>query len=346
MRPSFLTDAPAAPLTPDVAAQAPAASATPTATTAPTTRCTNCGADGCERYCPRCGQETHDLHRSLFGIFDELLDAFAGWDGKIPATLALLVRRPGGLTREFLAGRRARYLRPLRLYLSMSVLFFVSLSLVATPPDVREEAQRSLVQLTNGGSRSSTTPARTALTREDGLVRDDAKFREFLEKHRNEKGRGPSAWFKRHFVGGLLRLQTLSPADQGRVIRNAFFAKAPNMVFLLLPVFALLLRVLYVRRPVFYAEHFVFALHNHAFAYLAMTLGHVASVWLRPIGLASVAAVPLLWMPAYFFVSLRRVYGGSRRRTLAKFAALSLLYGTMLFVGVLLTALWSLVTLA
>src|SRR5207302_1011535 len=83
----------------------------------------------CGHYCPRCGQESHDLHRSLYGILGELLDTFAGWDGKIPATLWLMVRRPGGLTAEFLAGHRARYLRPLRLYLTMSVLFFISLTL-------------------------------------------------------------------------------------------------------------------------------------------------------------------------------------------------------------------------
>ena len=98
-------------------------------------------------------------------------------------------------------------------------------------------------------------------------------------------------------------------------MKAAFVEHAPNMVFLLLPAFALLLRVLYRRAPVFYAEHFVFALHNHAFAFLALTVAHVASVWLRPVGLGPMAAVPLLWMPVYFFVSMRRVYGGSRLRT-------------------------------
>ncbi|AHG89868.1 Protein of unknown function DUF3667 [Gemmatirosa kalamazoonensis] len=310
------------------------------------TRCANCGGEGCEHYCPRCGQETHDLHRSLYGILGELLDTFAGWDGKIPATLWLLVRRPGGLTREFLAGRRVRYLRPLRLYLTMSVLFFVSLSLLRDPPSAApNDVQKSLVTFSRTGAPPSAATAGTALTDQSGVVRDDAEFKAFLERHRNEKGNDPRAWFKRHFVGGLLKLQHMSPTEQRLVLRNAMMQKAPNMVFLLLPVFALLLRLLYLRTPVYYAEHFVFALHNHAFAYLAMTTARVSAVGLRPVGFGAVAAIPLLWMPIYFFASMRRVYGGSRSRTAVKFVALSLVYGTVLFCAVLATALVSLVTL-
>jgi uncharacterized protein DUF3667 len=326
MRPAFLIDAPAAP----AAEYLPAPAAEPARATV---RCANCGSEGCEQYCPRCGQETHDLHRSLHGILGELLDAFAGWDGKIPTTLWLMVRRPGALTREFLGGHRARYLRPLRLYLTMSVLFFVSMSLVESPTVVQAN-----FPIATGG--------RTAITGADGVIRSDSAFDAFLARHRNEKGNAPAAWVKRHFVGGMIKLQTLPPRQQKAVLKNAFFEKAPNMVFLLLPVFALLLRLLYLRTPVYYAEHFVFALHNHAFAYFAMTLAHLASVWLRPTGYGAVAALPVLWMPVYFFVSMRRVYGGSRRRTAAKFVALAGAYGTVLFAAVVVTALVSLVTLA
>ena len=120
----------------------------------------------------------------------------------------------------------------------------------------------------------------------------------------------------------------------------------PRALLLLLPVFALLLRLLYLRSPVYYAEHFVYALHNHAFAFLALTLAHLASVWLRPAGLGPLAALPLLWMPIYFFVSMRRVYGGSRARTTVKFATLSLAYGAILFAAVIVTSLFTLVTFA
>jgi hypothetical protein len=248
----------------------------------------------------------------------------------------MLVARPGRLTAEFLAGRRARYLRPLRLYLTMSVVFFVSLSLVRRPepPVFRfDVSTRQDVGL-------SRTPA------QPGAIKTDSAFDAFVARHRNEKGNNPVAWFKRHFVTGLAKLKSMPPNEAGRVLQEAFFAKAPNMVFLLLPVFALLLRVLYLRTPVYYAEHFVFALHNHAFAYLALTLAHLASAWLQPVGLGAVKALAVLWMPVYFFVSMRRVYGGSRRRTAMKFVALSMTYGTILVVAVVVTSIFTLVTLA
>jgi hypothetical protein len=307
-------------------------------------RCANCGAEAAENYCPRCGQETHDLHRSLAGILGEMLDALAGWDGKIPRTLWLMVRRPGALTTEFLAGRRARYLRPLRLYLMTSVLFFVSLSLLRRQEDpVASGAARSgaPAQVNSGaGGISASAGSR-------GGIRLDPGADALIERHRNDRGAvGSPAWLKRRFVGGLARIKDLPKAEQQRVLRDAFAARAPNMVFVLLPVFALLLRALYRRAPVFYAEHFVFALHNHAFAYLALTVARATSVWLGPVGLSELTIVPLLWMPVYFFVSMRRVYGGSRVRTLGKLLALGVTYGAILFAATIATMVISLLSFA
>lgn len=67
-----------APYTPDVAV--PAAEPGPRA-------CPNCGTPAPLAYCPACGQAQHSLHRSLRAWIGELLDTFAGWDGKIPVTL-------------------------------------------------------------------------------------------------------------------------------------------------------------------------------------------------------------------------------------------------------------------
>lgn len=294
--------------------------------------CANCGWSPCGAYCPRCGQETRDLHRSLAGILGEMLDAFAGWDGKIPATLWLMVRRPGALTREFLAGHRVRYLRPLRLYLTMSVLFFLSIRLVSAP---------------DAAPPSRTLAARIGAARSpQSGIQFDSGATALIARHRNERGTGVGVWFRRSLTGGLARLREMPPARRQHVIRDGFAAKAPNMIFLLLPVFALLLRALYWRAPVYYAEHFVFALHNHAFAYLAMTLARLSAVWLEPVGLARLAVVPLLWMPVYFFVSMRRVYGGSRRRTLAKYVTLGATYGALLIGATIATTLLAVFDLA
>lgn len=87
-------------------------------------RCPNCDATIEERYCSRCGQDRRTLEPRLSTwLRDSFVDSF-GIDGSIWRTLALLFARPGALTVEFMAGRRARYVSPLRLYAAAALVFF------------------------------------------------------------------------------------------------------------------------------------------------------------------------------------------------------------------------------
>ena len=254
--------------------------------------CANCGAPAGDAYCPRCGQEQHDLHRLVRSIAAEALDSLAGWDGKIPATLWLLVRHPGRLTSEFLAGRRARYLRPLRLYLTLSVVYFLALAVDRRPAD------RDLnLQVTDSAAESAGP--------------------------RPERPAAPLGAVGRAFDTRMRRFQALPTAQRNRAFTQALFGQLSNMVFVLVPLFALLLRLAYRRAPLYYAEHLVHALHLHAFAMLALLVVHFTpGRW---------ALVPFAAVPAYTWLSLRRVYGGSRARTTAKWALLLGGYATALF---------------
>src|SRR5262245_52965094 len=88
------------------------------------TACRNCGADLQGRFCHACGQKAVSPEISVHDLVHEGIEEFAHVDGKIGRTLKLLFSRPGALTKEFLDGRRARYISPLRLYLTCSLLFF------------------------------------------------------------------------------------------------------------------------------------------------------------------------------------------------------------------------------
>ncbi len=282
-------------------------------------RCANCGTAADDAYCPHCGQEQHDLHRSVRSIFGEALDSLAGWDGKIPATLWRLVRHPGVLTTEFLAGRRARYLRPLRLYLTLSLVYFLVLSMdwgatgrslnlqLEEPVSAQEAAQ---------ARRDSVADARAdsiGNARADSL--SGARAARVARRHASRPDTPPDTTtvggrLERAFEQRIERLKKLPKAERNRAFTSAFFGQTPNMVFALVPVFALLLRVAYRKAPLFYAEHLVHALHLHAFAMLALLVVHVTpGAW---------SVLPLLALPAYVWIALRRVYGGSRTRTTVK----------------------------
>src|SRR5205823_4291512 len=94
----------------------------------PLTHCENCGTQLSGKYCSVCGQAAIDYRRSFRHVIVDVLDSFLNWDSKFFATIGLLIVKPWRLTNEFLAGRRVRYLHPLRLYLLASILFFFAVN--------------------------------------------------------------------------------------------------------------------------------------------------------------------------------------------------------------------------
>ena len=106
---------------------------TPPTSVAASNPCLNCGTNIQLDYCPECGQREIDSDPTLREFLHELAEEFLHWDGKLVTTFRTLVTRPGELTMEYLAGRRVRYISPLRLYLSCSVLFFFLSAIVPKP---------------------------------------------------------------------------------------------------------------------------------------------------------------------------------------------------------------------
>src|SRR5438876_4230613 len=94
----------------------------------PFTHCENCGAKLTGPHCAQCGQAAIDYRRSFRHVIVDVLDSFLNWDSKFFATIGLLIVKPWRLTNEFLAGKRVRYVSPLRLYLLASILFFFAVN--------------------------------------------------------------------------------------------------------------------------------------------------------------------------------------------------------------------------
>src|SRR5215813_9107687 len=94
----------------------------------PPTHCENCGAELQGHWCSQCGQPAIDYRRSFRHVIADLLNEFLNWDSKFFTSIALLIFKPWRLTNEFLAGKRVRYVNPLRLYLLASILFFFAVN--------------------------------------------------------------------------------------------------------------------------------------------------------------------------------------------------------------------------
>jgi hypothetical protein len=278
--------------------------------------CRNCGTAAPLKFCPECGQET-TLHPPTLGEFlHEFVGHYVALEGALWRTLRLLLSRPGQLTREYLLGRRRRYVLPLRLYLTCSFLFFLVLKLMpAASPDhtvVVDVTGRRLGTVAE--LQASTNASARAASSVDRLHPIDCgagnqPHCNALESLINQAASG----FSEH------------PQETVAHMQAHMIAYAPYLVFLLLPVFAGIMMLTYRNRGMTYGEHVVFSLHLHAFWFL---LG--AAIALVP---ASVAGLLQLVVPVYGTWTMHTAYGGRWPATLARALFASVLYTAVLIVA-------------
>jgi hypothetical protein len=150
----------------------------------PLTHCENCGAQLTGEFCAKCGQHAIDYRRSLVRVLVDAADSFFNWDTKFVKTIGLLLIRPWNLTNDFNAGRRARYVHPLRLYLLASIAFFLlartinlqSAEAIQLSSQDRAEIAASLGKLTGSDSilrpdqREKIDAARAKLAQGEGAL--------------------------------------------------------------------------------------------------------------------------------------------------------------------------------
>ncbi|CAA9316209.1 MAG: hypothetical protein AVDCRST_MAG68-1575 [uncultured Gemmatimonadetes bacterium] len=281
----------------------------PPRTGPPARPCPNCGTWVDDRFCPRCGQRNAERLVSVRRIVRESLEDQFAVNGTLPRTLASLFLRPGLLTDEYAAGRIARYVSPLRLYLLASVVFFIFVSWITNPDRVWQNAEPAL--------------------------------RQWQARHPGEQPKvinlgldtlAAPAWTRpvsRRLLRQQDRVNALGPMEGLRVQIRGFQANAPRAAFLLVPAFAGLLQLLYLRRRRLYVEHFVFALHVQTFAFL------VASAGLVMPALPSRNLVLMALLLGYLLLAMKRVYPQSWPMTLLKYAAVLTAYGFVLAATVL-----------
>lgn len=106
--------------------------------------CSDCGAQVTGRFCSDCGQPAH-VHRTLLHLLEELLHGVMHFDSRVWRTLPLLFFRPGRLTREWVHGKRTRYVSPLAMFLFTVFVMFMLLSFmpVSDLPSVNERLDQA-----------------------------------------------------------------------------------------------------------------------------------------------------------------------------------------------------------
>ncbi|MFN2475401.1 MAG: DUF3667 domain-containing protein [Chthoniobacterales bacterium] len=388
------------------------------------TNCENCEAPLTGAYCAQCGQHAIDYHRSLLRVAVDAADSFFNWDTKFLKSVGVLLLWPWRLTNDFNAGRRVRYVHPLRLYLLASIAFFLVVKLVNLDPgsavhistETRAEVDGALAKLTAEDSKltpeqrakvealrtrwSETAATEPQTPEQRGLSKIAQRMPGFAEKSELRPK-------------DLARLQALldrvpavptpapppaDPADGGSppeltenstappqpppqpVIHTKLFGNEtdgsdspfgrwiearvkekigtdgvnaklfldtlrnniPTMMLCCIPLFAFVLKVLYVRQRRYYVDHLVYALHIHTFVYVAavvITLLGMAVERSLPVLQPIIASILSFVAFGMVFVSIRRVYRQGWFVSTFKFVVGGIAYFVVLVLAVTVTAL-------
>ena len=292
--------------------------------------CHNCGKDLEGAYCYFCGQPDRHLVRVFPTMMRELLEDAFDLDSRFARTLRPLLLRPGRLTADYLAGKRFRYTPPLRLYIFASMAFFVIAALASfsainvTPPSSDDATEvEAQIQFNDRPWDLETNPVVVP-----GMPAS------------------VNSWINEEIAQSPRKLKALE--EDPSLIAEKLFDLAPQAMFVLLPVFALILKIWYAFARRYYYEHLIFSLHNHSFMFVCLTLAislEALALWLDP-GESSWAyrllewlSIALLaWVPVYLLLAQKRVYGQGWLMTLTKFTVVGMTYWTILTMALLIAA--------
>lgn len=269
--------------------------------------CLNCGAKLHGKYCHDCGQKNTEINVPFKELFHEFLWDELRIDSRFFHTLGPLIFKPGFLTADYVAGKRMRYVPPLRTYAVISFLLFLLLALAGKHSHLEEANEDQPV-----GTEIKVAESTPAIIGNEPVDTTDFdhRFTRMVEEGIQRGSRNPEL-----FVETLIER----------------FAQG---MFLLMPLFALLLKLLYIRSGRYYMHHLIFSIHFHAFVFLMILLITTTRFLHVPI-LSQWLSLLILTIPLYLYMSMRRFYRQEFWPTFVKLNLLSISYGAVFTVFIL-----------
>ena len=314
------------------------------------------------RFCHICGQENIVTHQNFTGLTKHFIYDIFHFDRKFFDTLKYLLFKPGFVAREYVKGRRAKYLDPIRMYLFTSAVFFVLFfsfvpDLKVTDPKAYLTVQQRVELVKELQKKQKQNSKDSSLLKKIELLLDTSKQVKRTDIYTGKVssiidfgGRQYSSlneydslqhllppgkkdgWLKQKIIKKGLSIDSKYSGDMQEIIRvffESFLHRLPYLLFLSLPFFALILKLLYIRRKsFFYSDHAIFTLYHYIFSFfiLLVILGFVAlQDWLHWQLFDWIRSLLFLFWIFYLYKSLRNFYGQRRAKTISKFLLLNLL---------------------
>lgn len=406
-------------------------------------KCENCFAPINGKFCSECGQSIESSIKYFWTVILHLLDDFFSFDSRASRTVFPLIFRPGFLTNRYFAGKRVHYVPPLRLYLFVSIVFFIVLKIFIQGDMVTQNQNQTSKQLAEKqiallkqqreeleGPQATQQPAAESpilatseqqkidkkieqLTYFSNLLHDDkpvnstiaaeairltikqnGKLKAFTEKDQ-EKLTRTLAQIEKIIRGekvelssdqrsamqisnnddGTLSFDFLSKEDNEKleqyvtsleeksqrafvsdrsILLKESISKAPQLMFILLPLFAVILKIMFLFSKRLYMEHLTVALHSHSFIFLMFLILELLSELEKGLtpNYPSIAAVlspliivGLVWIPVYLFIMQWKVYRQGLVLTTIKYFVIGNIYMILLSFTSMAAFIWGLTSL-
>lgn len=325
--------------------------------------CLNCNSIVQGRYCQVCGQENIVPQDSFGHLVLHFIYDITHFDGKFFDTLKYLVFKPGFLSAEYIAGRRVKYLNPIRMYVFTSALFFLVfftmkegsvVQFTGNDPLTAEKRDSLIIEMEQEFAQNpaDSSPYQTLqilrdTTRKeirpsDLMVESDYVFMATWGNSLKNRAEYDSAqlalpasqrdgWLKSTWNKKAFELKEKYGRDPQRGIKEfsgSFLHRMPYLLFFSLPLFAWVLKLLYLRSKKFlYAGHAIFSIHQYIFSFILIllimifdTLGKSAWSFFD-----FIAFLLMLAWPVHLFLSMRRFYRQGWFVTFTKMIVLNLL---------------------
>lgn len=326
--------------------------------------CPNCQESFSESYnfCPNCGQDNVPSTITFKELVSDFLGSLISFDAKVFTTIPKLLFKPGKLTKEYIEGKRQSQLSPFRLYLFLSVILILLLTftmkdnsnmfnfdsdkisqsldslnmIIKTDSTIDVDSLKSLSFAANNDSNGTKVSFSNAdieeleaLNTANKMIKQGYTLDEVSDSLLQDFG----LW-RRISLKQALKLQH----REGAGMLGVFVKTASYGMFLFLPLFALLLKLFYVRRKRLYIEHFIFTLHFYSFIFFLFIL--FILIRLIPINIPWWIMLSIILI--YLYIAMFKVYNQSWIKTF--FKQMALLFTTIAIIGPLMMLLVLLVS--
>jgi hypothetical protein len=333
--------------------------------------CLNCGSKVIGKYCSECGQENIEPKESVWHLISHFFNDVTHFDGKFFSTLKPLLFRPGFLSKEYMNGRRASYLNPIRMYLFTSFIFFLVFFSVFHFNDKQfEKANFTLRGKTLGQIDSLPAAEFSDFTKllNHGMPMSREQFKHYYDSTKGNatihffdeaeteqyhskaqydsamaKNNIKAGWFKRHLAYKQIELTEKYRGQGGKFISDfiqSIMHHFPQILFVSLPFVALVLKLLYLRQKrLYYVSHAIFTIHLYIFVFIAM-LFEIGIQQLDKLGdlswISIVNNLLTLVILFYLYKAMRNFYEQRRFKTIVKYVLF--LFSFFILIVVLFTA--------